>query len=93
MSYNYHYYTSPKSGGTAAVLEVVFGLFFQTFGIGHMYAGNVLVGILFMFGYWFVLLINILLCFIFVGFITAPLCWIAALIISPILASVSCSSR
>jgi TM2 domain-containing membrane protein YozV len=83
-----HYYqTPPKSPGTAVLLEVLPGFFFQTFGIGHMYAGNVGAGLLFMFGYWFVQFINILLCFVLIGFVTLPLCWLAAMIASPILAA------
>ena len=83
-----HYYqTPPKSPGTAVLLEVLPGFFFQTFGIGHMYAGNVGMGLLFMFGYWFIQFINALLCFVLIGFITLPLCWLAAMIVSPILAA------
>ena len=83
----HHYRTPPKSTGTAVLLEVLPGFFFQTFGIGHIYAGNVGVGLLFMFGYWFIQFINLLLCIFLVGFITLPLCFILAMVISPILAS------
>ena len=83
----HHYRTPPKTPVAAVLLEVLPGLFLQTFGIGHMYAGNVGVGLLFMFGYWFVQFINILLCFVLIGFITLPLCYILALVISPILAN------
>jgi TM2 domain-containing membrane protein YozV len=83
----HHYQTPPKPTAVAVLLEVLPGLFLQTFGIGHLYAGNVGVGLLFMFGYWFVQFINILLCFVLIGFITGPLCFILALIISPLLAS------
>ena len=83
-----HYYQSPpRSPGTAVLLEVLPGFFFQTFGIGHIYAGNVGVGLLFMFGYWFIQFINVLLCFVLIGFVTLPLCWLAAMILSPILAA------
>ena len=83
----HHYQQPPKSPGTAVLLEVLPGFFLQTFGIGHLYAGNVGVGLLFMFGYWFVQFINILLCFVLIGFLTGPLCFILAMVISPILAS------
>lgn len=83
----------PKSGGSAAVLELVFGLFLQTFGVGHMYAGNVGLGLLLMFGYWFVLFANVLLCFLGIGFVTGPACWLLALVVSPLLAAQSCSER
>ncbi|MBV9959623.1 MAG: hypothetical protein JO360_14450 [Acidobacteria bacterium] len=83
-----HYHRSPpKSAAAAALLEVFPGFFFQTFGIGNIYAGNVAVGLLFMFGYWFVLFVNILLCFIFIGIITLPLCWIIMMIMSPLIAA------
>ena len=83
----HHHRTPPKTPVAAVLLEVLPGLFLQTFGIGHMYAGNVGVGLLLMFGYWFVQFINILLCFVLIGFITLPLCFILAMVISPILAS------
>jgi hypothetical protein len=88
-----HYYQQPpKSPGTAVLLEILPGFFFQTFGIGHIYAGNVGVGLLFMFGYWFVTFINFLLCFLLIGLITWPLCFLATLIISSILASNAASA-
>ena len=87
VQYVNYYQSPPKSSGAAVLLEVLPGFFFQTFGIGHIYAGNVGVGLLFMFGYWFIQFINVLLCFLLIGFITFPLCWLAAMIISPILAS------
>lgn len=83
----HHYQAPPKSSGTAVLLELLPGFFLQTFGIGHLYAGNVGVGLLFMFGYWFVQFINFLLCFVLIGFITMPLCFILAMVLSPILAS------
>ena len=83
----HHYRTPPKASAVAVLLEALPGFFFQTFGIGHMYAGNVGTGLLFMFGYWFVQFINILLCFVLIGIITLPLCFILAMVISPILAS------
>ena len=83
----HHYQSPPKTPVVAVLLEVLPGLFLQTFGIGHLYAGNIGVGLAFMFGYWFVQFINILLCFVLIGFITLPLCFLLALVISPILAS------
>ena len=83
----HHYRQPPKSAGTAVILEILPGFFFQTFGIGHIYTGNVGVGLLLMFGYWFVQFINILLCFVLIGLLTLPLCFILAMIISPITAS------
>ena len=89
----HHYHSAPKSGGTAALLEVLGGLFFQTFGIGHIYAGNVVLGLLFMFGYWLLAGVNVVLMFVLIGFVTYPLCWVAMMILSPILAANSCSGR
>ncbi|MCA1619549.1 MAG: hypothetical protein LC795_09625 [Acidobacteria bacterium] len=83
----HHYQSPPKSSGTAVLLEILPGFFFQTFGIGHIYAGNVGLGLLFMFGYWFVAFVNFLLLFVLIGFITWPLCFLATLIISSITAS------
>ncbi|HEX8560595.1 MAG TPA: hypothetical protein VF668_21040 [Pyrinomonadaceae bacterium] len=83
----HHYRQPPKSSGTAVLLEVLPGFFFQTFGIGHIYAGNVGAGLALMFGYWFVQFVNLLLCFVLIGFITLPLCFIIAMVVSPILAA------
>jgi TM2 domain-containing membrane protein YozV len=83
----HHYRQPPKSSGTAVLLELLPGFFLQTFGIGQIYAGNVGLGLLFMFGYWFVFFVNFVLCFVLIGLITGPLCWIAAAVISSILAS------
>ena len=77
----------------AALLEVLPGLFLQTFGIGHIYAGNVATGLIIMFSYWAVAFVNFLLCFVFIGFITWPLCWVAALVISSLTAANACKSR
>jgi TM2 domain-containing membrane protein YozV len=81
------YCVPQKSPGVAALLEILPGVFVQTFGIGHIYAGNVATGLIFMFGYWVVAAINALLCMVFIGFITWPLCWIATAIISTLMAA------
>lgn len=83
----------PKSGGTAALLEVLGGLLIQTFGIGHLYAGRVGRGLLIMFGYWIIQSINVLLMLVLVGWVTFALVWLVAIIGSPLLAASSCSSR
>ncbi|PBJ82881.1 hypothetical protein CMZ84_12290 [Lysobacteraceae bacterium NML93-0399] len=69
------------------LLELLPGALFQTFGIGHIYAGNVGIGLLFMFGYWAVAVVNLLLCLVLIGFVTWPLCWIATAVVSSIIAS------
>lgn len=71
---------SAKSPGVAVLLELVFGLTFQTFGVGNLYAGNIGVGLALMFGYWFASVVNFLLCFVLIGFVTWPLTWIAVVI-------------
>lgn len=87
----HHHYHPVKSPGTAALLEVVPGLF-QVFGIGHIYAGNVGTGLLFMFGYWFLAFVNFLLVFVVIGLVTWPLCWAATMIVSSITAANSCKT-
>jgi DNA-directed RNA polymerase subunit RPC12/RpoP len=79
--------------GTCIMLEILFGLLCGTFGIGHFANGNPLLGLLFMFGYWTVTAINIALMFVLIGFVTLPLCWIMALIISPLMISATASRR
>jgi len=87
-------YQSPAPDpGLAVVLEILPGLLFQTFGIGNIYAGNVGIGILLLLGYWAAAVINFLLCFIVVGFVTWPLTWIAFMIIAPILADGAAKRR
>jgi TM2 domain-containing membrane protein YozV len=93
VQYVNYYQSPPRSPGVAALLEVLPGFFFQTFGIGHNYAGNVGAGLLFMFGFWFIQFINFLLCFVLIGFVTFPLCWLAAMVASPIIAANTVSKR
>jgi hypothetical protein len=78
---------TPKNGGLAVALELLGGFFFQTFGIGHLYAGNVGMGLGMMFGYWALTAINFVLCFAFIGFITWPVTWVVFMIISSITAN------
>lgn len=82
-----HHYPEPKSAAVAVLLELLPGALVQTFGIGQLYAGNVVSGLLFMVGYWIVAFINLLLCAIFIGFITWPLCWIATAVVSSLIAA------
>ena len=83
----YHRPRHQADPGIAALLEVLGGMFAQTFGIGHIYAGNVTTGLLFMLGYWFLCVINFVLLFVFIGVLTFPLCWVLIMIISPIVAA------
>ncbi len=75
-----------KDGGIATLLEVLPGVFLQTFGIGVIYAGNVTGGLLLMFGYWLSLIVNTLLVFVLVGLITFPLTFLVFMGISIVMA-------
>ena len=66
-----------KDPTAAVLLEVLPALCLQVFGIGNIYAGNVLVGVLIMVGYWLTCLVNLALCFILIGFLTWPLTFVA----------------
>lgn len=81
------YRVPQRSGSTAALLEVLPGIFFKTFGIGHIYAGDVGKGLLIMFSFWALQIVNLLLCFILIGFITLPVTWIVFLVWSSMAAS------
>ena len=74
----------------AALLEFLPGLLAATFGIGHIYAGNVALGLCAMFGYWLMFAVNVALCFVLVGFVTMPLCWLVMIVGSPIAAAAAC---
>ena len=43
--------------------------------------------------YGFLTGVNVLLTFVLIGFITWPLCWLAMMILSPIIAAKSCAGR
>ncbi len=76
----------PKDPGVALILELVPGMFLQTFGIGNLYVGNLGAGIAILIGYWIASLVNFLLCFVLIGFVTWPLTWIGFAIFSSWLA-------
>jgi hypothetical protein len=82
-----------KNPGLAVALELLGGTFLQTFGIGHLYAGNIGVGLGLMFGYWALTAINVVLCFVLVGFVTWPLTWIAFMILSAITANTAAKKK
>jgi len=79
-----------KDPTTAVLLEVLPGFLLQTFGIGHIYAGDVGVGLAFMFGYWVLLGINAALLCVGIGVFTGPACWLLFMILCPILAAQKC---
>lgn len=61
---------SPKSPGVAAVLSAVWT------GLGQIYNGEILLGLLLM----FVQFINVLLFAILIGFVTGPIVWVLAIV-------------
>jgi hypothetical protein len=75
-----------KDPTAAVLLEILPAICLQTFGIGNIYAGNVLGGVLIMLGYWVALAVNIALCFILIGFLTGPLTFVAFAVGSSLLA-------
>lgn len=77
----------PKDVGIALILELVPGMFLQTFGIGNLYAGNIGWGLALMIGYWIAAAVNTVLLFVLIGFITWPLTWCAFAAVSCFLAA------
>ncbi|MEQ1507034.1 MAG: hypothetical protein ABMB14_32705 [Myxococcota bacterium] len=67
----------------AVGLEVGPGLVAQTFGIGHLYAGKVGTGLAIMISYWVLQAVNFALMPFFIGWITAPLTFLAFMVMSP----------
>ena len=83
---------SQSNPGLAVALEVVPGTLFQTFGIGHMYAGSIGKGLAIMISYWVLQAINVALCTILIGFITGPLTWLIYMVACPMTAYSSAKS-
>jgi TM2 domain-containing membrane protein YozV len=67
----------------AVGLEVGPGAVFQTFGIGHLYAGKVGMGLGLMIGYWVLQAINLALTPFLIGYLTGPLTWLAFMVFAP----------
>ena len=67
----------------AILLDVLPGLFFQTFGIGHIYAGRVKTGLAILVSYWVLLAVNAALMPFGIGFITGGLTLLAYLVLVP----------
>jgi TM2 domain-containing membrane protein YozV len=67
----------------AVGLEAGPGLVLQTFGIGHLYSGKVGTGLAVMISYWVLQAINVALMPFFIGWITAPLTFLAYMVMSP----------
>ncbi|WP_200267469.1 hypothetical protein [Luteolibacter pohnpeiensis] len=89
----HHFYPAGPEPGFAMLLELIPGLFLQTFGIGVIYAGSLLTGISLMLAYWLLAAINFMLCFVAIGFVTWPLTWIGFMIFCPIIASHAAKKR
>lgn len=79
-------YRKEKSPETAASIELIGG-FFQMFGLGHMYLGNMKLGFTYLLGYWLILVINAVLIVVGIGLITLPLSWFAMMLISSLVAA------
>jgi len=67
----------------AVGLEVGPGVFLQTFGVGHLYAGRWGAGLAIMFSYWVLQAINTALLPFLIGWITMPLTFLAYLVACP----------
>ena len=76
--------TKRKDPTVAFLLEFVPGILAQWFGWGHIYSGNILTGLVVMMSYWVLQGLNILLMYLAIGFVTAPLTWILFLSFSPL---------
>ncbi len=80
--HHHHHFYEEKSSGIAVLLEILPGIFLQTFGIGNIYAGNVITGVILMITYWALTVVNFLLVFLFIGLITWPLTFCVYLVIA-----------
>ena len=67
----------------AVGLELGPGTLLQTFGLGHLYAGKTGAGLGILISYWVLQAINTLLMSVWIGFITAPLTWLAYAVMTP----------
>lgn len=77
---------SPKDPGIALVLELLPGFACQVWGLGSIYAGRVGQGLAIMIGYWILQLVNVLLMFVLIGFLTAFATFVATAVVASILA-------
>ena len=80
-AYRYEAAVAPRDNAIAVMLELLPGMFMQTFGIGNIYAGNVALGIVLMLSYWALTVINFFLVFIAIGLITWPLTFIVFMVV------------
>lgn len=83
-----------KSPFVAVLLEILPGMCVQTFGLGHIYAGNTNRGLTFMLGYWLAALANLGAIFFFgIGLVSWPTTMVVVCIFSSILAARECNER
>ena len=82
----YHHYQPLKSPGIAILLEILPGIFLQTFGIGNLYSGNIVTGLVLMFTYWASLIVNFILVFFLIGLATLPITFMIYLVFAIITA-------
>lgn len=74
---------SKHSNSLAIGLEVGPGVFLQTFGIGHLYAGRTRTGLGIMLSYWVLQALNVALIPFWIGLFTWPLTFLAYLVMAP----------
>lgn len=72
-----------KENTAAVLLEVLPGVFLQTFGIGHISQGRVGMGLFIMLSYWILQAINVALSWVLIGLVTGPLTFVFYLIAAP----------
>jgi len=83
---NFAVLESPKDPGIALVLELLPGIVCQVFGLGSIYAGRVGQGLVVMIGYWIAQLVNVLLTFVLIGFLTAFATFVVTAVVASLLA-------
>lgn len=83
----------PVDPAVAALLELLPGLIVYTFGIGHIYAGRLALGLTIMVGGWLILFVNFGLIFLLVGFCTFPIAFILLAVFCTISAYRSAQGR
>lgn len=74
---------TPRQNMAAVALEAVPGTLLCTFGIGHLYAGRIRAGLAIMLGYWALQALNVALIPFLIGCFTAPLTWLAFVVLAP----------
>jgi hypothetical protein len=83
-----------KSPLVAVLLEVLPGICIQTFGLGHIYAGNTNRGLTWMLCYWCAALVNLLFIFFFgLGLVSWPTTCVLCCVFSSIQVARFCNAR